>query len=485
MQGNGNRKIPLILILLAAASTVAGFAQPTVLTPADKAAIAQLNKDIPKYMRLAQVPGVSAALIRNGQLAWFKNLGVTNNDTKQPVNDQTIFEANSLSKPVFAVAVLTLVDQGKINLDTPIIAYEGADFKGCDDPRFKQVTTRMILSHSSGIVRDAQDPENKVALAFTPGEKWQYSPVGIELLSHLIEKMTGLKIEDFIQQSVLAPLAMNRSSYIWQPAYDNLAIYRHDWIGHVTPDRQKWTHGAACCSLQTNAEDYAKFVIAMLNGSLLKRPTWDEMLKPQIPVSPKFPELYWGLGWGLEKTEQGESIWHWGDSGQSRNYISANLSSKNAVILFTNSENGLSFVQEILDDSVGGSHQGPLYLDYERYDSPSWLLGHSILKEGAPAVLASYRKRKLIGEKGISETSMNQLGYRLLAMKKTSDAIAVFLQNTEDFPQSWNTWDSLAEAYMNNGDKARAIQDYQKSLELDPKNDNARQMIKKLMDQHS
>jgi len=136
--------------------------------------------------------------------------------------------------------------------------------------------------------------------------------------------------------------------------------------------------------------------------------------------------------------------------------------------LFTNSENGLSFLRELLDDSVGGSHQGPLYLDYERYGSPSWLLTHLILKEGAPAALATYRKRKLKAEKGISETLMNQLGYRLLSLKKVSDAIAVFLQNTEDCPKSGNTWDSLAEAYMNNGDKGRAIQDYQKSLELDP-----------------
>jgi cytochrome c-type biogenesis protein CcmH/NrfG len=80
---------------------------------------------------------------------------------------------------------------------------------------------------------------------------------------------------------------------------------------------------------------------------------------------------------------------------------------------------------------------------------------------------------------------MNRLGYRLLSMKRVSDAITVLLQNTEDFPQSGNTWDSLAEAYMDNGDKGLAIQDYQKSLELDPANDNARQMIKKLADQHN
>jgi cytochrome c-type biogenesis protein CcmH/NrfG len=80
---------------------------------------------------------------------------------------------------------------------------------------------------------------------------------------------------------------------------------------------------------------------------------------------------------------------------------------------------------------------------------------------------------------------MNQLGYRMISMKRVSDAIAVFRQNTEDFPQSWNTWDSLAEAYMDNGDNRLATQDYQKSLELNPANDNAKQMLKKLADQHN
>ena len=167
-------KTPLVLMLLAVASAMAGLAQSVVPTPTERTAIDRLNKDIPKYMRLAQVPGVSAALIRNGQLVWFKGFGVTNNDTKQPVTNQTIFEANSLSKPLFAFSVLTLVDQGKIDLDTPIVAYGGVDYNVSDDPRFKQVTARMILSHSSGIVLDQKDPEHKVALAFNPGEKFQY-----------------------------------------------------------------------------------------------------------------------------------------------------------------------------------------------------------------------------------------------------------------------------------------------------------------------
>ncbi|MES2390819.1 MAG: serine hydrolase [Acidobacteriota bacterium] len=431
-------------------------------------------------MRLTQVPGVSVGLVRHGRLIWAKGFGVTNNDTKQPVTNQTIFEADSLSKPLFAFAVLRLVDQGKIDLDTPIVAYEGPDANLSDDPRFKQVTARMILSHSSGIVRDVSDPEHKVALAFNPGEKFQYSPTGYELLSHLIEKMIGMKIEDLIQQTVLTPLAMNSSSYVWQPAYDKLRIYQHDWAGRAVPERRKWTRGAACCSLQTNAEDYAKFVVAMLNGSLLKRTTWNEMLKPQIAVSAKFPQLYWGLGWGLEKTANGVAFWQWGDGGVTRNYISANVARKSAVIWFTNSENGLSFLREVLEDGDADGQQGALYLGYERYDSAPWMLRSQMMKEGAAVVLDAYRKKKLSGGNGISEGAMNQLGYDMLSLKRTDDAIAVLSENTEDYPQSWNAWDSLAEAYMDNGEKQRAIEDYRKSLDLNPANENGKAMLKKL-----
>jgi CubicO group peptidase (beta-lactamase class C family) len=479
-------KVATVLFVVTTISAITVLAQSPALTPADRRAeqrvVDRLKDDVPKYMRLAQVPGASLGFILHGRLVWAEGFGVTNNDTKQPVTNQTIFEANSLSKPLFAFSVLRLVDQGKIDLDTPIIAYGGADYNVCDDPRFKKVNARMILSHSSGIVRDAKDPQNKVALAFNPGEKFQYSPTGYDLLSHLIEKMTGMKIEDFIQQYALTPLGMKSSSYVWQPAYDNLRIYQHDWTGRVVLERKKWERGAACCSLQTNAEDYAKFVTAVLNGDLLKNATWAEMMKPQVAVSEKFPALYWGLGWGLEKTEKGVSFWQWGDAQVTRNYISASLSQKSAVIWFTNSENGLSFLREVLDDAGAGGQQGALYLGYDRYDSALWLFREQVLKVGAPAALAAYRKQKPSGADAISEASMNQLGYDMLNLKRMSDAIALFVQNTADYPKSWNAWDSLAEAYMDNGDREKAIQDYRKSLELNPGNENGKEMLKKLGD---
>ena len=135
-----------------------------------KEAIEHLQKDIPRLMKEANVPGMSVVLIRNGKMVWSGVYGVLNNDTRQPVTKQSIFEANSLSKPVFGYAVLTLVDQGKIDLDKPIYRYMDSGFfdKSCTDPRFKLVSTRMILSNSSGIGYPPDYSDDKFVMNFDP-----------------------------------------------------------------------------------------------------------------------------------------------------------------------------------------------------------------------------------------------------------------------------------------------------------------------------
>jgi tetratricopeptide (TPR) repeat protein len=98
--------------------------------------------------------------------------------------------------------------------------------------------------------------------------------------------------------------------------------------------------------------------------------------------------------------------------------------------------------------------------------------------KGAPEALKHYKERR--NGKLIDESNMNQLGYALIGMKRIDDAILLFEQNTVDYPQSWNVWDSLAEAYMDKGDKQQAIADYEKSLQLNPGNTNGAEQLKKL-----
>jgi CubicO group peptidase (beta-lactamase class C family) len=452
-----------------------------------KAAIAKLEADIPSLLQQADVPGLSIALIRNGKLVWSGAFGVSNADTKKPVDVNTVFEAASLSKPVFAYAVLKLVDEGKLALDSPLNGYLGNNYDIVNDDRINLITARRVLSHTSGFPNWRDNDRTKTLLIhFKPGEKFSYSGEGMVYLSKVVEKITGLRFEEFMQQYALRPLGMTASSYIWRSRYDSLKAYRHDLLGHLAgrnqpPDAKEDTvhdNGNAAASLQTTARDYAKFVIALMHGTGLKKSTWKQLLTPQIRVDSTYPPVAWGLGIGLETMPEGEYCWHWGDNGNAKAYVTAFLPARNAVVYFADGANGLSITKEILDDAIGGYHPAVAHLDYERYNSPARVLLKEAIAKGASEALKDYRERR--NGKPIDESGMNQLGYALINMKRIDDAILIFEQNTVDFPQSWNVWDSLAEAYMDKGDKQQAIADYEKSLQLNPGNTNGAEQLKKL-----
>ncbi|HRH41503.1 MAG TPA: serine hydrolase [Pyrinomonadaceae bacterium] len=443
-------------------------------------AIESLEKDIPNLMKQADIPGMSAALVRDGKLVWSKGFGVKNAETNEPVTNETIFEAASLSKVVFAYGVLKLVDEGKIDLDTPLNKYLGNNYDVGDDARLNLITARRVLSHTSGFPNWRANNSKTLPINFTPGEKFSYSGEGFVYLSKVVEKISGMQLEDFMQKTVLQPLQMTHSSYQWQDKYQNTAVYRHDSLGKKLFRNQGKDVNAAA-SLRTTAEDYGRFVVALLNGKGLKKKTWEAMFTPQINVNEKSPQVFWGLGLGLETTDEGKSFWHWGDQGDSKAYITAFLPKKNAIVYFANSSNGLSITSEILTDAIGGKHPGIAWLNYDRYDSPARTLLKTIIATGAAEPLKNYLEQRRQNSKlTITESQINNMGYALLRMKKVDDAIELFKQNTIDFPNSANAWDSLAEAYMTKGEKELAIKYYEKNLELNPKNDNAVEQLKKL-----
>ncbi|MFT3822562.1 MAG: serine hydrolase [Chitinophagaceae bacterium] len=456
--------------------------------PETKKIITRLKNDIPSLLQKSDVPGLSIALIRNGELVWAGAFGTANADTKKPVTVNTVFEAASLSKPVFAYAVLKLVDEGKLNLDTPLNKYLGNNYDVVNDDRINLITARHVLSHTSGFPNWRNDDgTTTLTIHFKPGEKFSYSGEGMVYLSKVVEKITGMRFENFMQAYALKPLGMTSSSYIWRNRYDTLKAYRHDMLGKLSGRNQPESgredtlndHGNAAASMTTTAGDYAKFVIALLKGTGLKKQTWQQLFTPQIRVTEKYPPVAWGLGIGLETMPEGTYCWHWGDNGDSKAYITASLQSKNAVVYFADGHNGLAFTKDILDDAIGGTHPAVANLNYETYNSASHLFLKSALAKGAAEALKDYRAQRKTADT-IDEDNMNSVGYVFLRLKRTDEAIAIFEQNTQDFPQSFNTWDSLAEAYATKGDKAKAIQYYEKSVELNPNNTNGVEMIKKL-----
>jgi CubicO group peptidase (beta-lactamase class C family) len=452
----------------------------------------RLERDLPPLMKAADVPGLSIALVRDGKVAWVHAFGVRDAKTKAPVTDETIFEAASLSKPVFAYAVLKLVDLGQLDLDKPLNQYLAGDYDVGPDPRLSQITARRVLSHTTGFPNwRGGDP--KLKIYFTPGEKFSYSGEGFVYLSKVVEYITGEKLNDFMKRMVFDPLGMTGSSYIWQDKYDSMKTSRHNTLGEVSPQIKATPNAAA--SLHTTARDYARFIAAVLNGSGLKPETAKSMFTPQIrvdeggsnttarPADKLSSTIAWGLGVGLQTTGDGVSFWHWGDNGDAKAYFVAYPREKLGLVMFANGSNGLSFLPELVDEAIGGQQPAVAWIKYESYKSPKRMLLKNIQAKGAETALREYRewRKGRAADELLDERQMNNFGYDLLyGMRRPKDAIEVFKLNVEDYPQSSNTYDSLGEAYMADGNKEMAIKSYERSIELNPKNTGGIERLKKL-----
>mgnify|MGYP000234603167 CR=1 FL=1 len=454
----------------------------------------RLDAVIPRLLEDGLVPGLSIALIQKGELVWHKGYGVKNAQTKEPVVANTTFEAASLSKPVFAYAVLKLVDEGKLDLDTPLTKYLPGNYDVGEDARINQITARHVLSHRPGFP-NWRRPNGPLTIHFTPGERFSYSGEGFVYLAKVVEKITGEQFNDFMKRSVFVPLGMNDSSYVWQASYETQQAFSHSSLGQPTGQNKSRQVNAAA-SLRTTAQDFGKFLAAISKGVGLKPATWRQMLTPQIKVSEsgtnnifgqpaKLSEsISWGLGWGLQTTGDGVAFWHWGDNGNTKAFVVVYDKQQFGLVVLTDGANGLTIVPEIVSEAIGGQQPALSWLKYGSYKSPGRLLLKTILAKGATPALIDYRESR----KGrptsdiLDESQMNRLGYDLMGAQRIKDAIEVFRQNVEDYPQSSNVYDSLAEAYAQDGQKELAIKNYQRVLELDPKKESAIDALKKLQE---
>jgi CubicO group peptidase (beta-lactamase class C family) len=452
---------------------------------------AALARNIPALMEKAGVPGLSIAVIRDGKTAWTGNFGVRNADTKKPVASDTMFNVGSLSKPVFAYGVLKLVDAGKLKLDEPLAPYLPKEMTE-GDPRFQQITTRIVLSHRTGFPNWPPDGKPLV-IHFTPGERFSYSGAGMVFLQKAVEKITGKPLNDYLQEAVFTPLGMKHSSYVWNPGFESEVAVGHN-VGGVPVDLFKADQANAAASLETTAEDYAIFLDAVLQKKGLQPATLREMETAQIAVDPACENcvegtpsgklstsVFWGLGVGIEQTAEGESLWHWGDNGVFKAFFVVRPATRSGAVYMTNSENGLSIARQILAETLGGEQPAFNWLKYDNYDAPGLTFTRVALAKGAAAALDEFSRELASG--AIVEGTVNQAGYTLMGSKKMEDAILMFRKNVELHPGSSNAYDSLGEAYMNHGEKELAVKNYQKSVELNPANENGVAALKKLQAQ--
>ena len=199
------------LVQAAGAMGSLGVGSPVQAIDPEQGLVEDLSTYIPAQMQAAKVPGLSIALIQEGEIVWVEGFGEANSITGKPVAGDTIFDVASISKAITAYAALSLVERGVLSLDEPVHQYLSQPWLP-PSAYAEQITLRQLLSHASGLT-NAVNPVNK-SIVYPPGERFEYSGVGFIYLQEVLEQATGKSLEQLAQELVFEPLDMDSSSYM-------------------------------------------------------------------------------------------------------------------------------------------------------------------------------------------------------------------------------------------------------------------------------
>lgn len=434
----------------------------------------------------------SALVAENGKVIYKGGFGMANMEWEIPNAPDTRFRLGSITKQFTAMLTLQLVEQNKIKLDGKISEYLPDYRKDIGD----KVTVHHLLTHTSGIPSYTSQPgffanvsrnPYKVAefvktyasgnLEFEPGTKFSYNNSGYFLLGAIVERITGKSYEQALREMILDPLGMKNTGY------DN-----HD------PLLAKRASGyAKTANGYTNAP-YLDMSIPYAAGSMYSTVEdlylWDQALYTDKLITPQSKELMYkpflqdyAYGWAITKTSFNVNdqpvpiITHGGGINGFTTTIVRFPKEKNLIVILDNT--GSPNLNRLSDKLARIIYN-------QQYEPPKQSIAEVIEKtigdKGIDAGVAQYRelKTKQATTLDFAEPELNALGYRLMGRGKTKEAIEIFKLNVEAYPQGFNTYDSLAEAYMNNNERELAITNFKKSLELNPNNTSASENLKKL-----
>jgi CubicO group peptidase (beta-lactamase class C family) len=257
-------------------------------------AAAEIDATVTRAMQSAGVPGMSLAILNDGQIVYLKGYGLRDKEKNLSLTPQTIMSAASFTKVAFGEMVMQLVDQGQLHLDQPVCEYlpkplpDYPNYRDlASDPRYKKITARMLLSHTSGFPNWRRfNDDRKLNIAFEPGSRYAYSGEGLVLLQLVVETLMGKPLVDLTQDRVFTPFGMSRSSIVWQPRFDSDFANGYDEFGRsLGPQRRQKADAAG--SMLTTVEDFASFLQAVLESKGMQKQTQELMLSPQIAISSK------------------------------------------------------------------------------------------------------------------------------------------------------------------------------------------------------
>lgn len=353
----------------------------------------ELTERIEELMVRGKVHGLTISVLSSESIMYQRAFGKSNISEGTDLKMTDGFYAASFSKALFGYIVMKLVDEGKIDLDKPVqeyldkplpdyefeASYEGYQDLKADD-RYKKITGRMLLSHSSGlpnwryIGKTGINLNKELELEFDPGSFYGYSGEGIYLLQFVVEQITGRDLEDLAQEYVFQPMNMNMTSFVWQDRFEATRAFGHYKKKKMVPTKKRDESNAAG-SMETTPEDYAKFMQAILREEGLSSKSFEEMTSPQVrikslqqfggnrkKITDKYDDiaLSYGLGWGVYQTPFGRAVFKEGHIQGWEHYSIFYPESDLAVVIMSNSSNAESIFKELIK-LVAGDTWMPWY----------------------------------------------------------------------------------------------------------------------------
>jgi CubicO group peptidase (beta-lactamase class C family) len=435
----------------------------------------------------------SALVAENGKVIYKKGHGLANMEWNIPNAPDTKFRLGSITKQFTAALVLQLVDEGKVKLDGKISDYLPSYRKDIGD----KVTVHQLLNHTSGIpsytglpgffanvsrnpftVDDFVKQYTSNDLEFEPGSKFSYNNSGYFLLGAIVEKVTGKGYEQVLKERIFDPLGMKNSGYDHHGEIiaKRATGYQRSPNGYINAAYLDMSIPYAAGSLYSTVEDLH---------------LWDQALYTDRVVSAKSKALMftpnlgdYAYGWVVNKAQFGNgsgpvpTIRHGGGINGFNTMIVRFPEQKHLLVMLDNTSQGpavdrlISTLTNILFD--------------QPYSLPKMSIADALFptisEKGLDAGLRQYRdlKAQQSAVYDFAEPELNRLGYQLLQRGKLNEAVEIFKLNVAEYPKAFNTYDSLGEAYMVMGNTDLAVQNYKKSLELNPQNENAVTMLKRM-----
>ncbi len=317
-----------------------------------------------RWLKQKQVPAVGIGFINTGKIEQISVFGELEHGKQAPVN--TIWNVASMTKPITAMVALKLITSGKWDLDEPLHTYY-TDPDIANDPRAKLITTRLILSHQTGFPNwRGNSADGKLTFEFEPGTKCQYSGEAYEYLRKALEKKFKKSLEQLASELIFKPLKMKDTRFIWDNKMDSTRFAKwHDEKG-ILYETEKNTSANAADNLLTTVEDYSKFLVHVLNGAGLSEKLYQEMISRQVTIN---DSKYWGLAWWIDENinaNKDVALVHGGDDIGVHAIAFMIPKTKQALLIFTNSDNGTDVFAEILVKFLGKNGEGILNVEMKQ-----------------------------------------------------------------------------------------------------------------------